>query len=283
MGILPALLLFCSASAGAADIQERLPDGRVVHADLRQGELGRPAVLVLHGFMTTQYFNTVQSLVDELAASGYTVLAPTLSLGIHGRRAGLPCDAVHTHTFDQDVAEIAWWVEWLARRGHTDVLLVGHSTGSLHLLAYAAERRHPTVRKLIATSLVYFGQDHPRDRVEAEMRLARRRLAEQAAELGRYTISFCNGSFVAPPEAYLSYMRWGRSRVLDALRAVDIPVEVIMGSADQRFSPEWIAALADAGAEVQIIEGAGHFFDATHEFELLDRVRACAEHYDSGP
>ncbi len=273
------LSLFCLILLGSAPlvsraevVRELLPSGLTGEAEYRPGEANRPAVLVLHGFLTTRNFNTVLSLVDALAENGNTVLAPTLTLGINARQAGLACDAIHTHTMNQDLDEIAYWVKWLASRHHGPLVLVGHSYGSLELLAWLATRPNPRVRMLITTSLSYADGFNPPSVVKHQVAEARRAVREGDHRPRRFTLSYCRGNFVSPPQVYLSYLRWNAARVLTALRKAPVPVEVIMGGKDRRFDHRWLTALRRAGARLLVIEGASHFFDAEHEFDLNDAV-----------
>lgn len=266
-----ATLVFGPATL-AADIAQRLPSGLTAHADFRPGEPGRPAVLLLHGFMTTQNFSTIRTIANELEERGYTVLAPTLTLGIDERRGGLPCEAIHTHTMEGDLAELAWWAEWLGQRHPGPMVLIGHSTGSLQGLAYAATDPAIPLAAVIATSPVYFGQDYPPQTVAAQIARAQTRIADGEPGLDRYALTFCERSFVATPQSYLSYAAWNRERVLEAVRRIAVPVRVVLGSRDARATELWQSGLREAGATVTVLAGATHFFDATHEFDLLDLI-----------
>jgi len=259
-------------SAHARVVREKLPSGLTAEAEYRPGEKHRPAVLVLHGFLTTRNFNTVLSLVDALSENGNTVLAPTLTLGINARQSGLACDAIHMQSLQQNLDEIDYWVKWLAARQPGPVVLVGHSYGSLELLAWLATRPHPRVRMLITTSLSYADGFNPPALVKRQVAEARRAVREGDDRPRRFTLSYCKGNFVSPPRVYLSYLRWNAARVLQALREAPVPVEVIMGGNDRRFDRRWLDALRQAGARLEVIEGASHFFDAEHEFDLNDAV-----------
>lgn len=82
------LYLFCllisvfPAAAHAAVAQQEMRPGIPASADYLSGEPGKPAVLLLHGFLQTRDFPTVATLARGLQDAGYTVLAPTLSLNI---------------------------------------------------------------------------------------------------------------------------------------------------------------------------------------------------------
>lgn len=118
------LIALPSFAVQGSVVEARLPSGKIVNADLHVGKSAQPAVLILHGFLQTSTFPTIASTVDALSTAGYTVLAPTLSLGITRRNKSLSCEAVHLHTLDDDAAEVAFWVRWLMQKGHSRIVLV---------------------------------------------------------------------------------------------------------------------------------------------------------------
>jgi esterase/lipase len=255
----------------AEEVSSQLPSGLAVTAEFHRGEAGAHAILVLHGFMTTRNFNTVRSLANELSDNGYTVLTPTLSLNVDARRASVPCESIHTQTWNDDLAEIDFWVKWLTKRGYDSVLLVGHSTGSLQLVSYVARTPPKAVKKVIATSLVNIRRYTPDEIATAEIAMAQKLQSRKPPPLREYHLVFCD-NYTATPAAYLSYIRWTRERVLATLRTSKVPLEVIMGGSDRRFSSDWVEAIRQNNTTVKVIPGANHFFDATSEFELLDAV-----------
>lgn len=243
------------------------------------GEPSAPAVLVLHGFLQTRDYLTVRSLAANLSDHGYSVLLPTLSLGIDRRRSSMACEAVHAHSLQDDLAEIEAWVRWLEAQGYRDIRLVGHSHGSLQLLAYLHGDVAPSVKQLIATSLL--GIDQVRDSASfvAQRDLARQQVRDGERGLQPYKLSYCD-RYMASPTGFLSYADWDGSRVLEALQAPRVPVQVILGSHDARMQSGWSERLTNRGVAVTLIEGAGHFFDSEYEFDLLDGV---AEAIDAVP
>lgn len=248
------------------------PSGRALNAELRAGDRSRPSILVLHGFLQTHDFLPTQMIVDGLSGTGLTVLAPNLSLGIPNRRQSLQCEAVHKHTLAEDLAEIDRWVAWLLERGHPSVVLVGHSWGSQHALAYLESAARRPIAALIATSLVR----SPVPRAVAREQSAR---VQQREERGRslrpYRLSYCR-KFTATPASYSSYAEFDDpKRVLQAaaaLRARDFPLHVIDGSADQWTDEAWFADLRKADVQLTVIDGADHYFSSTHEFELIEKM-----------
>lgn len=240
-------------------------------AEYHAGQHNKPAVLLLHGFLQTREFPTVSILARGLQDAGYPVLTPNLSLGIPSRQQSLACEAVHRHSLGDDVAEIARWVDWLKARGHTRVVLVGHSFGSMQLLAYLNGNPDASVKALIGASLVE-AQIGPVDRHTLITQLANQVQRTQRA-LTRQRLTFCR-NYLSTPEALLSYARWDQARTLDALKASPVPVRLIMGNADAMLGRGWLKALKHVQAQMVIVPGANHFMDGEHEFDLLDHVLA---------
>ncbi|MDP1681941.1 MAG: alpha/beta fold hydrolase [Burkholderiales bacterium] len=268
--VLPCLLSVCICQPLFAEtVEARLPTGTVATAEFRAGKPDLPAILLIHGFMQTRDFPTVSRLADGLANAGYTTLSPTLSLGISRRASSLPCEAVHRHTLEQDVAEISFWVNWLARRKPGSVVIVGHSYGSLQSLIYAVGKPAPTLRRVIALSLVDAERQSDPRTVAAMLSDAKKRIARGETQLVSYPLGYCK-QYMSTPQSFLSYARWNRPDILRLSRQSKVPLEVIMGGSDDRMGEDWPEKLRSAGNSVQVIAGANHFFDAEHEFDMLD-------------
>jgi len=273
-----SLLLFSITNIGqsAEVIKTTLPNKVHVTAFYQQGEKNRSAILVIHGFLQTRNYLTVSGLSNSLTEDGYTVLAPTLSLGINHRQRSLPCDAIHTHTMQDDISEITFWVNWLAKKGHNKIMLVGHSYGSLQSLAYASQQPNPAVKKIIATSLVDVEHVIGKENVYHQIHLAREQIKKDKNSLNKYQLSYCK-KFVSPAYVFLSYAKWTKTYLLKSLNEIKLPVEIILGSNDNRMGENWPKLVATNGASVTIIQGANHFFDAEHEFDLLENVQQSIE------
>ena len=258
------------ASHGSAT-EARLPSGKVARAEFHAGDSGKPAVLVLHGFLQTSAFPTIVSMVDALSTAGYTVVAPTLSLGISRRNKSLPCEAVHLHSLDDDAAEVAFWVRWLVQKGHTHIILVGHSFGNLQLLTYLGRDPSPAVKQVLMISLtdVEVKQDAQQRALLAQdlrNRAVRGDNALVEAEFGH-----CR-KYVSPPAALLSYIKLSRRSILDSLASSPVPAAAIMGGKDDRMGADWVDRLVARGITVRVIPGATHFFDNQYEFDLQEAL-----------
>jgi pimeloyl-ACP methyl ester carboxylesterase len=256
----------------AQTLHQRTPGGKIVNAEFLAGNVHRPALLVLHGFLQTNEFQATQNIINGLSGLGSAVLGPNLSLGIPDRKQSMQCQAPHQNTFDEDLAEINFWVDWLRHQGYLSVILVGHSWGSQHSLGYADAYPQAPVAAVIAISLVRTEQADAVRR--KQVAAARTRAARHDVSLQAYTLSYCK-SYMASPESYLSYARWDDALVVDTLNRLqkrNLPVYVVIGSNDRRSDAAWIDTLRPKAAQLTVVQGANHFFSSIYEFELNDRL-----------
>lgn len=248
--------------------------GLQAQAKFYQGSPNKPAVLILHGFLTTNKFHTVNTMAKALQDIGVTTLAPTLTLGISQRKQSIKCNAIHTHRLQDDMQEVDEWVQWLKAKGYSNIILLGHSSGSLELLEYQKVYADPAIKAVIFTSLFYLNgrelgisQDDLTDAQEAKV--------TDQKKPRKYTFLFCKGDYFAIPESYLSYMVFTRDYVLDSIKALKIPVYTIMGGADKRYQSvgeNWLDDLKATGTDLAVIDGANHFFSSEYEFDLQDHI-----------
>lgn len=272
--LLLLLLALLPSATRAAVVEQVVSPGISASAEFLPGERGKPAVLLLHGFLQTRDFPTVATLARGVHDAGYPVLVPTLSLRIPSRKQSLACEAVHRHGLDDDVAEIGVWVGWLKAQGHSNIVLLGHSFGSMQLLAYLSARPDPAVRAFIGTSLVeaQIGRT-PRETLIADLE---QRLLRGQRALVTQPLSFCR-KYVSSPESLLSYVRWDQARTLKALRQSPVDVMLIMGDADNILGSGWLTALEHIRVPMVVVRGANHFMDGAHEFDLLEHTLSFME------
>lgn len=241
-------------------------------ADYVEGDPDKPAILIVHGFLTTNKFHTIVSIVQSFKDEGYTVLAPTLTLGINARKQSVKCNSIHTHTLENDVSEIEAWIKWLESQGKKEIVVIGHSSGSQELLAMLNKGPQPSVKKAIFTSLFYLNGSEL-GTIQAELDYAQKALEENNLRPHKYSFLFCRNDYYATPESFLSYHRLTRQYVLNELKNLTIPHYTIMGKADKRYQSvgtNWLDELEETGTNLTIVEGANHFFSSEHEFDLQD-------------
>jgi len=273
--LLFTLALFHFASSALADnnVVHKLSSGIEAVARYTPGEKQKPVILILHGFLTTNNFNTVLSLDRMLRENGFSVLAPTITLGIHRRDSGFACKAIHTNTIEDDVREIADWVDWLVKKGHKNIILLGHSQGSMKLLAYLSQDKAPKeVKLLIASSLSYIDAFIGSKEKQKYIAQAQKAVQNKITQPGTYSLAYCKNDYVAPAEVYLSWAHWDEERVISAINQSQIPVYVVMGGRDRYFNSYWINKIKKSKANITTIKQASHFFDGNEEFDYHDVI-----------
>ncbi len=265
------LLASFSLPLWAEQVELVLPNTLTAQAEYRQGEPDKPTIFLLHGFLQTHEFPTIHRLTEGLASAGYSVLAPSLSLGVSYRKQSLACEAIHVHKLQDGAEEIAAWMAWLKTRKTKSVVLVGHSFGSVETLAYLSTHRDTMVNKLIGISAVEgrLKVDGPaRDKL---IKATRVMVKAHNRKLLTHQFSFCQ-KYRATPESLLSYLEWTPQRIIAEAARLPIKTVFIMGSRDDRLGPNWITQLRKSSAKVRLIEGANHFMDGDFEFDLLENV-----------
>ena len=264
LGLLP---LSAHATLITLEMRPNLPAA----ADYQPGAPDKPAILLLHGFLQTREFATVATLARGLADAGYSVLTPTLTLGIPGRKQSLACEAVHHTSLVDDIAEIDRWVKWLRGKGHRDIVLMGHSFGSLQLLAYLQNQPNPAVTGFVGISMVE-AQIGGQPRAPLIERLTAQ-VAQHDRKLVTEPLSFC-GKYPTTAEALLTYVRWDQPRLLAALHRLGDRSLLIMGGSDNRLERGWLQALQHLKTPLIVIDGGNHFMDGEHEFDVLEHTLA---------
>ncbi len=265
------IVLLISSPAPAQVIQLRVSENLTATAELMQGEKEGKSILILHGFLQTRDFFTVRRLAESLHDEGHTILLPTLSLGIDQRKQSLACEAIHTHSLEQDIDELAQWVNWFSNHQKSKITLVGHSIGSLLLLAYLDKHASAPIENSLFISLIAFAQgpiakESEKDRLEAVAQL-------EAGDnvISEYPLAFCE-TYVTTPKKYLSYVDWNSERSVETLKELEVRPIVILGGNDRRLGNDWLPQLKQAGVETVEIAGADHFFNHEHEFVLADTI-----------
>jgi len=67
------------------------------------------------------------------------------------------------------------------------------------------------------------------------------------------------------------------------VKAMPVHMLLIMGDADKMLGPNWIKTLRHIQAPMVIVQGANHFMDAEHEFDLLEHTLAFLQKVPASP
>ena len=278
-GVAVLLYLALALQPVCAEIVEvKLPSGLTALASFHKGVPNQIAVLILPGFLQTHQSLPMSALADNLASKGYTVLSPTISLGINRRSQTMACEAVHTHTMEQDVAEVDYWVKWLLRKGHQSLVMIGFSsTGNHEILEYVAQGAHPEIKKTILTSLNPIFTDP----AEHQNALAAAKENKSVVDKNpvKFSLGYCKNNFAATTSSYFSYAKYDESRILNLVGHSPIPGYIFLGSADSILPNKWSARLKDlkSTSQIVVINNANHFFDGTNEFDLTEQIENILE------
>ena len=258
-----ASTLSLAAPSGSARIELAFDAGLIAEADYWPGAAEQPAVLILHGFLQTRELPAVRRLAEALAGEGFSVLTPSLSLDLNRRHQGLACEAVHTHTLHQDVAELAAWTRWLAGRAGKAPVVVAYSAGAVQLAAMLDTLDTPVARALLI-DMTSFERAGTGDRTGHSSGDA------GADRISTHQLGFC-ARYASTVAASESYLRWDRDRLQQALLGARVPVAAVIGG-DGPAAADWRAALENEGMDIRTIPGADHFFGLAHQTALLHEV-----------
>jgi pimeloyl-ACP methyl ester carboxylesterase len=115
------------------------------------------AAILLHGVAGNFYgLGTFEKLIPQLQALGLAVLSVNTRghdsvfgalAGNVRRRFGAAYESV-----DDCRHDVAAWIEFLARRGHTSVVLIGHSLGAIKAVYSQAHEKFAAVAGVVAAS-----------------------------------------------------------------------------------------------------------------------------------
>jgi len=264
-------LFFYASLSIAVPVKLTNASGQVIAADYLQGTNNAPPVLLLHDLLQTKEFPTVSRLVTVLQDLGYSVLNPTLSLGISDRKQSLPCEAIHTHSLDSNADEIKQWIEWLHEKTGKAVTFIGHSAGGPVMLKYMEDSNAKFIDHTILISLSYFsaGAMDRNNGVQAEKAL--KVIGSGSDTLGTYALSYCE-TYPTYASNFLSYYNWDRAKISSVAGRFNDQITIILGSGDKLIDSAWQQQLQKQHNEVILIEGANHFFDQAHELDLAAAI-----------
>ncbi|MDH5484402.1 MAG: alpha/beta hydrolase [Gammaproteobacteria bacterium] len=268
------LLSVClpAAPALAREVQLTMPNKQTAIAHYWPNDKNKTAVLVLHGFLQTSEFSTIQFITDELVNNDYPVLAPTLSLNVNLRRQSLACDSVHTHNINDNNQEIKRWIQLLEQQGYQSIILIGHSSGNLQLISYLHDYPDPAIKALIAVSPGTTWNPYKLEQTQHDILLATEAAKKSSSTLNKYSLGFCENNYTATAENYLSYANWSDTYLLNAIKQLNISTDVIIGNKDPYLPARWIERLRQQNINITVIDGANHFFSGDAEFLLQDSI-----------
>ncbi len=263
------------------------PHGEVIRIDVRRPAAAEPrtAVLVVHGFKGFKDWGFFPYLCERLAADGHLVVS------FNGSRNGIgpnlldftDLDAFGRNTYSHEVDDMHHMAdrltagEWSGGRRLESVGILGHSRGGGTGIVTVAERGD-------VSSLVTWAAVSTFHRWTPEQREAWIRQGTV------YIANVRTGQDMPLQRVVLDDLEAKRPRldVLAAAARVGVPWLIVHGGEDPTVPLAEARELARAGrkAEMELVEGSGHTFEAVHPFEgvtpgLERAIRATLRHFRS--
>ena len=283
--LLTLMLLTLATLVHADNVQMKL-NGVQLNANLEKADNWPkgPVVLMTHGTLAHNKMEIISTLQSLFAENGISSLAINLSLGISNRPSSMyDCKMPHRHKHTDALKEIEAWLEWLKVAGTKQVVLLGHSRGGNQTAWFAAEHDDPTIRKVILVAPQVWSADYAAKDYEKRYGKPLKPLLDKAFSMvasGRGKEMMKPVDFIYCPktaataEAFLSYYETDpRLDTPYLISKIKKPVLVFVGSED-KVVKGLKEKLEEAGlpenVQVQVIEGADHFFRDLYAEELVE-------------
>jgi pimeloyl-ACP methyl ester carboxylesterase len=264
-------------------VEARTADGLRLHGleypanGTRQGATW---VLLVHGLGGNFYTRPLPRLAQALSESGY----PSLTVNTRGHDwisnpdspdkgfIGASYEHLHEAPLDLDA-----FISYLKEKGAGRLVLLGHSLGGAKVLHYQSERANPMVSALVLVSPAWISYESRVRRVEGFAEAYQRALKlvgegrqdelirlESPRGSGGVTIHTA-GTFA---EKYGQPSRYDGLKLIGNIRC---PIIVTAGSEEPELSEYARSLGATSGSTVDIVQGAGHYYDG-RESQLSETI-----------
>ena len=245
---------------------------------------GDVAVILLHGTLAHNRMEIIKTLATLMSEDyGYPVLTPNLSLNEKNRMGDsiqtstksyaslTACDIDHTHKYEDSLAELGVWVEYLKQQGFEKIIVAGHSRGGRQVSAFLA--KHFSDPKIVGGVLIASGLSRNERNIEnykKDTGLDLRKLLTEFSKLRdtEYVdvpkFIYCEkprvtaGAFISEYEDNPAH-----SAPYNVAKIQNMPILVIGGSEDTivpNIAADFESLSDQSNLRVEIIEGADHFF-----------------------
>lgn len=283
-----SLLLLALAPLGQAENVQMKLNGVTLNANLEKSDNwpAGPVVLMTHGTLAHNRMEIIATLQELFADNGISSLALNLSLGIDNRPSAMyDCATPHRHKHTDAVKEIEAWLEWLEVAGAKKVVLLGHSRGGNQTAWFAAEHENPVISQVILVAPQVWSADYAAGAYEKRFGKKLQPVLEKAFEMAAsgkagelmkpVDFIYCPET-AATAEAFLSYYETDpRMDTPYLLSKLNLPVLVFVGSEDKvvtGLKEKLEAAGLPDNIQVQVIEGADHFFRDLYAEEVVEQA-----------
>jgi alpha-beta hydrolase superfamily lysophospholipase len=256
-----------------------------------EGGAEAPACLMMHGVGGNFYAPFFTDFAEQLATRGWvTVRANNRGHDLVSRGAAAPAPGTAPRPIGAAYERMAdathdWrvWIDFLAARGHREIVVWGHSLGAVKTAAYLATARDARVLAAVLASPPQFSYDtfmasSAAGTFREHLDRAQRMLDEGRAD--ELMVATFPTPFLCSPATYLEkYGAPSRYDVVRHLERVDCPTLVLLGSLEPAGSPTFQrlpAALTELaatrpGLQYAEVPGGDHQYTGLHEL-VLHRV-----------
>jgi pimeloyl-ACP methyl ester carboxylesterase len=247
----------------------RINDGdRILNANLELAP-GRTiedgVILMLHGTLGHKDMEIIVLMQSVFQEYEYSSLAINLSFNIDDRHGFYPCERPHTHQYNDALAELALWVDWLKEKHVGDIIMLGHSRGANQVANYLLQDDHSVVAGILLAPSA--GSGSMTDTVQTN--LAR---AEKEEWLDDTEFLHCQNTKVSAASYVSYYASPSQGDTPELLQGISTPVLVLSGSQDSV-----VKGLAEKMNNVNNervmhlqIDGADHFFRDLFAYDVAD-------------
>lgn len=245
---------------------------------------GDVAVVLLHGTLAHNRMEIIKTLATLISEDyGYPVLAPNLSLNNKNRMGDsiqtstksyatlTACDIDHTHKYEDALAELGVWVEYLKQQGFKKIIVAGHSRGGRQASAFLAKNFSDPA--IVGGVLIASGLSRNERNIEnykKDTGLDLRKLLREFSKLPdtEYVdvpkFIYCEKPRVTAGAFISEYTEDpSHSAPYNVAKIQNIPILVIGGSEDTvvpNIGTDFETISTQRNLRIEIIEGADHFF-----------------------
>lgn len=262
------------------------------------GDKSKPVILHIHGFEGDFFTNEFVNVITNRLRTQNTAFLSVQTRGIGNEYLMKLTDGswkkygAHFEILEDTHNDIDAWIEFLLNQGYTNILLQGHSLGTMKIVRYLFEGKYADkVRKLVLLApfdIFKLLEDVTKGKWRDYLEIAKQKVNEGKGE------EIIPKEFLDVEMSYQTYVSHHsendfeymfafhkKGYTFPLLQKIQIPVKVIVGSKDEWFHPANPSQPAEAIALMKqyiktfsskIVDGAGHGYDGYEEI-VADEIR----------
>lgn len=280
-------------------VETATSDKLLLHGLFLDGDKDKPVVLHIHGFEGDFFTNNfVPTIAEKLRTGGFGFLAvQTRGLGSdyfvkttnwEWKRYG-----AHYELLEEAHLDIDAWVGFLLAQGYKNIILQGHSLGTMKITRYLFEGKYADkINKLILLApfdIFQLAENATKGKWKEYLKIAEEKVTEGKGE------EIIPKEYLDASMSYQTYVSHHKNTDFEhifafhdkdygfpILRKIKLPVKAIVGTGDVFFhpanpkKPDEAMAILEKHLEKfdgKLIEGAGHSYEG-YEDKVANEVSA---------